>query len=321
MLTEILLVLLSFVVLTVGAEILVRGASSIGLSFGLSPLVVGLTIVAFGTSAPELAVSLRAALSGAGDIAMGNVVGSNIFNVAFILGFAALVRPLSVQLQVIRFDMPLMLAASVLFVAFLSFGGGLARWEGALLFAGIIAYTVHSVRAARRESTPKLDAEALDTLAVPKAPLAVWLSILLILGGLVSLVLGARLLVDNAVLIAQALNVSEAIIGLTIVAAGTSLPELATSVVASIRRETDIAVGNIVGSNIFNVLCIAGAAGIVTPISVAGVQTTDLIWMIGISALLLPLMWTGFKIARWEGAVLLASYGVYLFFRWPGAAA
>ncbi len=311
----ILLTLVSFVVLTVGAEILVRGASSVGLRFGLSPLVIGLTIVAFGTSAPELAVSTRAALSGAGDIAMGNVVGSNLFNAALILGLAALVRPLTVQLQVIRFDIPLMLAASVMFVGFLNFGGGLARWEGAALFAGIIGYTVHSVRAARRENLP---ASALDSaLAVPKAPLSAGLSLLMILSGLVLLVLGARLLVDNAVSLARVLNISEAVIGLTIVAGGTSLPELATSVVASLRRETDIAVGNIVGSNIFNILCIAGAAGMISPIAVEGVQTADLIWMIGISALLLPLMWTGFKVTRWEGAVLVASYGVYLYSRWP----
>ncbi|MFT5470210.1 MAG: cation:H+ antiporter [Verrucomicrobiales bacterium] len=319
MTVSILLILLSFAILTVGAEILVRGASSVGLRFGLSPLVVGLTIVAFGTSAPELAVSVKAALGGSGDIAIGNVVGSNLFNVAVILGIAALVRPLTVQLQIIRFDLPLMLGASVLFVAFVMFGGGLARWEAGILFAGILAYTTHSVRAARRKPAlaPAAAEAALDTLAVPKQPLAVWLSIHMILGGLSLLVCGASLLVDNAVFIARQLEVSEAIIGLTIIAAGTSLPELATSVVAALRRETDIAVGNIVGSNIFNLLCIAGAAGVIAPIPAGGIQTSDLLWMLGISALLLPLMWTGFKIARWEGAALLGAYAVFLYFRWP----
>lgn len=318
MLTSILLVILSFAILTVGAEILVRGASSVGLRFGLSPLVVGLTIVAFGTSAPELAVSTKAALAGSGDIAMGNVIGSNLFNIAIILGLAALVRPLTVRLQVIRFDMPLMLAVTLVFSVMLSIGGGLARWEAGILFAGIIAYTVHSIRASRRETlTPEIKDAALDTLAVARKPLAIWLSLLMVASGLGLLVWGAQLLVDNAVFIARAMEVSEAIIGLTIVAAGTSLPELATSVVASIKRETDIAVGNIVGSNLFNILCIAGAAGLISPISVEGVRTADLLWMLAISIVLLPLMRTGFKIARWEGAALLAAYVVFLFFRWP----
>lgn len=317
MIVPVLLVLLSFAILTAGAEALVRGASAVGLRYGLSPLVVGLTIVAFGTSAPELAVSLKAALAGAGDIAIGNVVGSNIFNVAVILGLAALVRPLTVHLQVIRFDMPLMLVASIVFVGMLWTGRVLERWEGVLLFAGVVLYTTHSVRAARRESNAQTDREALDTLGVPKKPVSIALSVSLVVGGLVLLVLGARILVDNAVTLARSLEVSEAVISLTVVAAGTSLPELATSVVAALRRETDIAIGNIVGSNIFNVLCIAGASGAVAPIAIDGIRMADLFWMVGVSALLLPLLRTGFRLARWEGATLLALYGVYLFLLWP----
>jgi cation:H+ antiporter len=318
----VLLVLVAFAVLTAGAEALVRGASALGLRSGISPLVVGLTIVAFGTSAPELAVSVKAALQGSGDIAVGNIVGSNIFNVAAILGVSALVRPLTVHLQVIRFDTPLMLVVSLAFAAMLIFGDGLSRVEAALLFAGIIAYTVHSVCAARRESAaaraqaPGLDPP--DALAVPKRPLALWACLALVVGGLATLVIGARLLVDNAIVLARAIQVSEAVIGLTIVAAGTSLPELATSLVASLRRETDIAIGNIVGSNIFNVLCIGGATGLVaSPVTMDGIRHADLYWMLGVSCLLLPLQRSGLTLQRWEGALLLASYGAYLALLWP----
>lgn len=307
---SLLLILVSFVLLAIGAELLVRGAASLGLRAGLSSLVVGLTVVAFGTSAPELAVSVKAAMDGAGDIAIGNVVGSNLFNVAVILGFSALVRPLAVHAQVIRFDMPLMLVASIAFGVMFMQGEGLARWEGGLLFAGIIAYTVHSVRQSQRQ--PALVAEASEVLAVPNKPDSLWLSIVMIAGGLVLLVFGARLLVQHAVELARALHVSEAVIGLTIIAAGTSLPELATSVVASVRRQTDIAIGNIVGSNLFNLLCIAGVAGLISPIPREGIRMADLIWMIAVSALLLPLLRTGFKLRRWEGLVLVAAYVIYL---------
>jgi cation:H+ antiporter len=317
MILSVLLILASFLILALGAEGLVRGGAAVGLRFGLNPLVVGLTIVAFGTSAPELAVSIKAALSGAGDIAVGNVVGSNLFNVAVILGLAALVRPLSVQTRVVRLEMPLMLGASLLFVFLLGAGKGLARWEAGLLFAGIVAYTIHQLRAARHEPDPGIGDSAIDALAVPKKPVALWLALAMVGGGLLLLVGGARVLVDNAVDLARALGVAEAVIGLTIIATGTSLPELATSVVASIRGETDIAIGNIVGSNIFNVLCVAGAAGVIAPIAAEGIRATDLAWMLCVSALLLPLMRTGFKLQRWEGAVLLVSYAVYLVLLWP----
>lgn len=314
---SVLLILLSFVILTVGAELLVRGASSVGLRFGLSPLLVGLTIVAFGTSAPELAVSVKAALAGTGDIAMGNVIGSNLFNVVVILGLAALVRPLSVHLRVLRVDTPLMLAASLIFVLFLLSGGGLARWEGAILFAGILTYVGFSIVNARKQVVPE-DVHPLETVGVSSSPMNLALAISLVVGGLLLLVFGARTLVDNAVSLARALEVSEAIIGLTIIAAGTSLPELATSVVASLKKETDIAIGNIVGSNLFNVLCIAGAAGLISPIAIAGIRKADLFWMLATSILLLPLMRTGFKLVRWEGALLLALYGTYVALLLPG---
>ncbi len=286
---------------------------------GLSPLVIGLTVVAFGTSSPELAVSVKAALAGSGDLAIGNIAGSNIFNVAVILGLSALICPLAVNLQVVRFDMPVMLGASVLFTAFCLFGDGIGRLEAAVLFSLVIAYTVFLVRLSRRESAAhRAEMESLDILGVPEEkPRHLWTQILLALAGLALLMLGARFLVDNAVLLARGIGVSEAIIGLTIVAAGTSLPELATSVVAAVRRETDVAIGNIVGSNIFNLLCIGGVAGLVRPIGMGNIDRMDLVVMIGVSVLLLPLMRTGFRLVRWEGAVLMAAYVGYVAMRWP----
>jgi len=321
--TTFLILLLGLVILTAGAEFLVRGASRLALRFGVNSLVVGLTVVAFGTSAPELAVSTSAALQGNGEIAVGNIVGSNIFNVALILGLAALLCPLSVHVQIIRREMPIMLGASLLFPALLLTGGGLARWEGCLLFGGVIAYTVLAIRMARREtaSAALLEGAVLDpeTEAAQRAnPVGL---VLFILAGLVLLVLGSKLMVDNAIVIARHWGVSDAIVGLTIVAAGTSLPELATSVVASFRKQTDIAIGNIVGSNIFNLLCIGGASGILAaPVSAGGVTALDFGFMIGTSLLVLPLMKTGFSLKRWEGAVLIASYGLYLYLIWPSAA-
>lgn len=315
MISEILFLVLGMAILVVGAEALVRGASGIARAAGLSSLVIGLTVVAFGTSAPELAVSVRSTLSGAGDLAIGNIAGSNLFNVAVILGLSALVFPLVVNLQVIRHDMPVMLVASAVFVGFYLSGGGLARWEAGLLFAGAIAYTAILVRNGRKEAPQVADPEI---LAVPSdPPKRLWTQALLVAAGLGGLVLGAQLFVDNAVAIARQLEVSEAIIGLTIVAAGTSLPELATSVVAALRKETDVAVGNIVGSNLFNVLAIGGAAGLVRPIAVGQINWLDFGFMLGCSVILLPLMRTGFRLSRWEGAVLLACYAVYLFLRWP----
>jgi cation:H+ antiporter len=316
MLVPFSLLVVGVAILVAGAEALVRGAAGLARLAGLSSLVIGLTVVAFGTSSPELAVTIKSVLSGSGDLAIGNIVGSNIFNIAVILGISAMLCPLSVHFQVIRLDMPVMLLASVVFIIFCLTGGILDRWEGVVLFAGVITYTVFLVRMSRKESAA-LKSSADDLLGMPtaeegKSP-RVWIQILFVLGGLVALVFGARLLVDNATTIARAFGWSEALIGLTIVAAGTSLPELATSVVAAFRKETDMAIGNIVGSNIFNVLCIGGVAGILKPVSVVGIGRFDFLVMIGIYALLLPLMWTGFKVARWEGLVLLGCYAAYLY--------
>ncbi|WP_290650522.1 calcium/sodium antiporter [Aquisalimonas sp.] len=292
-----------------GAEWLVRGASALGLRLGLTPLVIGLTVVAFGTSAPELAVSLEAGLAGRGAIALGNVIGSNIANIALILGIAALVRPLSVQAQVIRIEVPLMIGASLLLCALL-WNGVLGRVEGAGLVLALVTYVVYSVRAARAETNAIVTAEYADL--VPAAVRPLWHYALLAVVGLALLVTGANLLVDASVEIARHFGLREALIGLTIIAVGTSLPELATSAVASRRGEGDIAVGNVLGSNLFNILCVLGLAAFVVPLAVGDVSWVDLGVMVGFALVALPVLRSGFVISRIEGALLLTGYAVYL---------
>lgn len=304
-----LMTLGGLVVLYGGAEGLVRGSSALALRLGLSPLVVGLTVVAFGTSSPELAVSLKATLAGQGDIALGNIVGSNIANVALILGLCALVKPLRVAAQVVRWDAPLMLGSSVLFAVLLA-DGVLSRAEGGLLFAGIAAYTAFSVRLARLEPSTAVQDEFAEGL--PAAPRSFWAEAGLVVLGLACLVVGGRLLVTGAVAVARGFELSEAFIGLTVVAVGTSLPELATSLVAAVRGEADIAVGNVVGSNIFNVLGVAGLASLVRPIQAAGVSWPDLGVMIAVAAVALPMIWTGSRVSRGEGFALCVGYGGYV---------
>lgn len=305
---------LALLLLFAGAEGLVRGSASLALRAGLSRLMVGLTIVAFGTSSPELVVSVEAALSQQGDIAVGNVVGSNIFNIAVILGITALVCPIPVHRQVIRIDAPVALGIAVLLLLLLR--DQMLGWgEGILLLAGILAYTWMNVWLARRE-------HGADTAVPADVPVAThsrhWgMDVALVAGGLGVLVLGSRLLVEHAVALAQGFGISEAVIGLTIVAAGTSMPELATSLVAAVRRQSDIAIGNVVGSNIFNILGILGVASAVSPIGAPGISMLDYATMIIFSVLLIPLLYTGRVLHRLEGGVLLALYGLYLFALWP----
>lgn len=304
---------LGLVLLVVGAELLVRGASRIALAFGISPLVVGLTVVAFGTSSPELAVTAGSAYAGQADVAVGNVVGSNIFNVLFILGLSALIVPLVVAQQLVRLDVPLMIASSAL-VFLLGLDGQITRIDGLLLLAGIVAYTVFLIRQSRRESAAIREEyrEAFgDNGARERSVLA---NVGLALAGLVGLVLGARWLVAGAVAAASSLGVSELVIGLTIVAAGTSLPEVATSVLAAVRGERDIAVGNVVGSNIFNLLAVLGAGSVIAPDGIAisrGALTFDIPVMVAVAIATLPVFFTGYTIARWEGGVFLAYYVIY----------
>jgi cation:H+ antiporter len=311
--------LLGLVTLVAGAQVLVRGSSKLALSFGISPLVVGLTVVAFGTSAPELAVSVRSSWGGQVDIALGNVVGSNIFNVLFILGLSALAAPLVVAPQLIRQEVPLMIVASLLAFG-LAFDGGIGRADGALMFGLLLAYTVFLIRQSRRETQATQD-EYAQEFAAP--PAGAWdrhwgAQLALIVGGLALLVLGAHWLVDAAVSFARALGLSEMVIGLTIVAIGTSLPEAATSLVATLRGERDIAVGNIVGSNLFNLLGVLGLSSLVAPHALPVPQAMlnfDLPVMIGVALACLPIFFTGHVIARWEGALFLfyfAAYTAYL---------
>ncbi len=301
---------LGLVLLYFGAEGLVRGSSSLALRLGLSPLVVGLTVVAFGTSSPELVVSLKAALDGQGAISVGNVVGSNICNIGLILGLCAIITPIATNSQVVRVDIPIMLGITAV-TLFVLADGHLGRPEGILLAALLVAYVVFSIGLARRQPADALGAEFGEEVKISKRGLAV--DVLMVIGGLVLLVFGARFLVDGAVIIARTLGWSEALIGLTIVAIGTSLPELATSLVAAVKKETDIAVGNIVGSNIFNLLGILGITAIVHPLQADGVGMVDFAVMAAFSLVLWPMAFHQQRITRPEGAALLAGYVGYLF--------
>ncbi|OGF04618.1 MAG: sodium:calcium antiporter [Candidatus Eisenbacteria bacterium RBG_16_71_46] len=305
--------LAGIVLLLVGAEALVRGASRLAAAMGISPLVIGLTVVAFGTSSPELAVSLRAGLTGAPDIALGNVVGSNIFNVLFVLGLSALIVPLVVSQQLVRFDVPVMIGASVL-LYLLALDGRIGRLDGLVLFAGIVAYTVFVIRQSLKE-TDAVRAEYEKEYGQRPRRTTQWLAnIALVIIGLAMLMVGSHWLVGGAVAVAQALGVSELVIALTIIAAGTSLPEVATSVVASIRGERDIAVGNVVGSCLFNVMAILGLSSLVAPegIRVAPAALRfDIPVMIAVSVACLPIFITGYRIARWEGFLFLGYFAAY----------
>jgi cation:H+ antiporter len=360
-----LLLVLGLLGLVLGGEFLVRGSARLAALAGVSPLIIGLTVVSYGTSAPELAVSIRAGLAGNDSIAVANVVGSNIFNVLFILGACAALSPLVVDRRLVRIDVPVMIAVSLLAGAF-SLGGRIAPWEGALLAAGALAYTVWTVRAGRGPvaadvESPPSDIPGADQREPP--PWRAWPAIFItiaaaavlahlldrlgsieaacalagalaylgapllrggggrraefarqagfILTGLAILVVGAGWLVDGAVSLARGLGVSDAIIGLTIVAAGTSLPEVAASIIATLRGERSLAIGNVVGSNIANILCILGVSSLVTPggLSVAPeMQRLDVPLMILIAVACLPVFYSGYLIRRWEGLVFLGGY-------------
>lgn len=313
---NLLLFIGGLVLLVLGANLLVRGASKLALSFGISPLVVGLTIVAFGTSAPEVAVSVGAVLDGRTDIAIGNVVGSNIFNVLFILGLSALITPLVVNIQLIRQEVPIMIGASVLLLA-LGLDGRLSALDGALLFALLVAYTVFLVVQSRRETQAARDEYAQE---IRPAEAGAWddrlvAQLLLIGAGLAALVFGSEYLVQASVSVAKALGVSDLVIGLTIVAAGTSMPEVATSIAAALKGERDIAVGNVVGSNTFNILGCLGLSGLVSGnaglVMAPSLLTFDVWVMLAVALACLPVFMTGRSIARWEGAVFLGYYVAY----------
>ncbi len=310
---EIFLFIAGLICLIFGAEALVRGASRLAASFGVSSLVIGLTVVAFGTSSPELAVSVKAALSEQGSVAVGNVVGSNIFNVLFILGVSALIAPLVVSQRQVRLDVPLMIALSF-FVLVLSLDKSFSRIDGLILVTGLVIYVLFLIYQSRRESVQVKEEYAQEFSTGFRANRSWLKNTVLTVGGLSLLVIGSRWLVDSAVSFAQYLGVGELVIGLTIVAAGTSLPEVVTSIVAAIRGERDIAVGNVVGSNIFNIMGVLGFAALVAP---NGIEVSDAVIafdipvMIVVAFACLPIFFTGGVISRQEGGLLLGYYVVY----------
>jgi cation:H+ antiporter len=308
----VLQIVLGIGLLTLGADLLVRGAAALAERFGLSPLIIGLTVVAFGTSLPEVSVSIGSALTGEGGVALGNALGSNIFNILVVLGGSAVIRPLLVDRHLVRLDVPVMIGTAVL-VFLLGLNGVLGRGEGFMLLGLGTVYTVLLVRAGEAAN----GVSPADEAAAKPSPRTLANTAWLLLG-LVLLVGGARLLVDGAETAARALGVSELVIGLTVVAAGTSLPELATSFIAAMRGQRDIAVGNVVGSNIFNSLVVLGAAGVASgsdgiPVPLA-VLTFDLPIMLAASVACLPIFFTGWTISRWEGVVFLGYYAMYLLY-------
>jgi cation:H+ antiporter len=314
MIVAILLLIAGSGLLLVGAEALVKGASRLAALVGISPLIIGLTVVAYGTSAPEMAVSIQSSLAGQGDIALGNVIGSNIFNVLIILGLASLVAPLVVAQQLIRLDVPIMIGVSGLLFLF-SLDHTLQFSDGIILLIGGVVYTLFLIYLSRKESNTDVQAEYDQEYGLKEQPRLGWLiNIGWMALGLATLVMGSRLFINGAVSIATAVGVSQLVIGLTIVAAGTSLPELATSVVATMRGERDIAVGNVVGSNIFNILVVLGVTSLVSPGGVAipdAVLNFDLPVMVAVAVACIPIFATGNVISRWEGVLFCGYYVAY----------
>ncbi len=313
--TTILILIAGLVLLVAGAEVLVKGASRIAFMFGLSPLVIGLTIVAYGTSSPELMVSIQSSLAGQPDIALGNVVGSNIFNVLLILGISALITPLVVAQQLIRLDVPILIGVSCLTLMF-GLDGKISRVDGTIFLIGIILYTTFLLLQSRKEHNPEVNQEYEREYggSTARSPQQIAINIGLVVLGLGLLVLGSKFLVDSSIAIARSFGVSELVIGLTLVAAGTSLPELATSVVASIRGERDIAVGNVIGSNIFNILAVLGGSSLFSADGLtvsASALRFDIPVMIAVAVICLPVFITGQLIARWEGLLFLSYYVAY----------
>lgn len=305
---EIVWLLLSLVILYFGAEGLVSGASSFAKRIGISPLVIGLTIVSIGTSAPELVVSTKAALNGQSALSIGNVLGSNLFNIGIILGISAIIYPLAAKRQLVKFDVPVMIATSVLFLL-LFIDARISRLEAFVFIALFLAYTIYLFISSKKPSSRKKEE---DTIRLYKH----WAIDVAFIGiGLVGLIYGSNLLVDNAIIIAQRVGMSEAMIGLTIVAAGTSMPELATSVVAAVKKRSDIAIGNVVGSNIFNILFILGVAGLIYPIHTPDINYIDSLFVVGLGIFLWLFMKMQSRVNRWEGMVLVGIYIVYFLYK------
>lgn len=310
---HVLWLLLGLVLLTAGGESLIRGALAVAKRIGISPLLAGLVIVGFGTSAPELVVSVQAALDDQPEIALGNVVGSNIANILLILGLSALIMPLVTNVQCLKRDGLTMLFATLLFMALASFGG-LVMWEGMVMLGCLGAYLVWAYRTERgNAASPEAQLHQAEFDEIEVVPMSIPMTILATVGGLVMLVAGANRFLLGAVGIGEALGVPDVIIGLTVVAVGTSLPELAVSVIAAIRKHADVAVGNIIGSNIFNILCILGISSIIRPLPLDGrLLTTDQFVMLGAAIMLLVFLFFGLRLSRLKGVLLLAGYVLYI---------
>ncbi|MCG8414725.1 MAG: calcium/sodium antiporter [Pseudomonadales bacterium] len=304
-----LLLLAGLIILGFGAEMLVSGSSRLSMRLGISPLIVGLTVVAFGTSAPELAVSIMSALSDHGSLALGNVIGSNIANIGLILGVTALICPIKIEVQLVRQEIPLMIVSGLIFGAML-LDGAISLVDGFLLSGGLFAYLYFSyLQAGKEKASADID---LAPLMIHKDVGTLPVHLMLIVLGLGLLILGSRLFVNNAVEMARLLGVSEAIIGLSLIAIGTSVPELATAILAALRKQSDLAVGNVIGSNIFNVLCVLGITALFSSLPLGSISLVDFIVMMMFALVLLPLARSGLTLSRKEGFGLLMAYVIYL---------
>ncbi|NNE91855.1 MAG: calcium/sodium antiporter [Verrucomicrobiales bacterium] len=319
-LLDVVWLILGLALLYFGAEWLVGGAAKISVKYGISPLVVGLTVVAFGTSAPELFVSLGFNLSSPPrpDMAIGNVIGSNICNIGLVLGVSAFICVLNIKSDLLIRDMPFLIAVSLGFSAMLLLDQKIARWEGIVLFVVVVAFTIFQLRASKKEDNPEVieEFEAEFGKAEEFTHDPVWKLAGLVLIGLIVLYFGAEYLEKGGVGLAERIGVPGAVISLTVIAFSTSVPELATSVVASMKREGDIITGNVIGSCLFNLLCVIGITATVKPMEVSDIETVDLVVMLGFTLFLLPLMWTRRRVSRWEGSALLIGYIAYCIYLW-----
>ena len=309
-----ILIIGGLVMLYFGADWLVQGAVTIALHFGLSPLLVGLTVVALGTSLPEALVSVQASLDNQGGMALGNVIGSNILNIALILGISALIQPLKVDSHLVKADVPLLVGSSFLLIVLLE-DFHISRMEGAFLLLGIIFYVCGNIMTVKRTSHEEDKIEGMEIPEDPSKNLLRHIGLLFL--GLIALALGSNFLVSGAVDLARIWGLSEALIGLTIVSIGTGTPELATALMAAYRNTADIAIGNAVGSNLFNIMFVVGLAGLVAPMDATGINSSDLYVMFGLTILLLPTVWTGMVLDRKEGFLFVAIYVAYIYYLWP----
>ena len=309
-----ILIVGGLVLLFFGADWLVKGAVTMALHLGLSPLIVGLTVVALGTSLPEALVSVKASLDNQGGIALGNVIGSNILNIALILGLSALIQPLKVDSHIVKADVPLLVGASFLLMVLLE-DFHISRMEGALLLLGIVFYVCGNIMTVKRTSPEEDKIEGMEIPEDPSKNLFRDIGFLIL--GLIALAFGSSFLVSGAVDLARIWGLSEALIGLTIVSIGTGTPELATALMAAYRKTADIAIGNAVGSNLFNIMFVVGLAGLVAPMDATGIKSSDLYVMFGLTILLLPTVWTGMVLDRKEGFLFLGVYVAYIYYLWP----